>query len=435
MKECFISKIVINECRSIHKLEIPLSATKRQHLIITGKNGSGKTSLLKIIDEYLIRVKDGVLQTLQTHKDYLKGTPDFILSRQSSLAKLDRQCTQAKETNIKESLLEEIQSETKRLKKLQQALTQSAEYIDIFYKHIAIDFTNQEEIEDDDCRELIVAFFEAKRENTPNVPSAIQNIELDKTSSTKTTKIHKDFIAYMVKLRNQMLNEQYDGSTTEADKIKKWFDNFEQSLQRLFGRQDLKLTYYSKDLNFKIEYDDASFALNELSDGYSSLLAIITELILRMEAYGAQVYDMQGLVLIDEVETHLHVDLQKKVLPFLVDLFPNVQFIVTTHSPFVLSSLANAVIVDLEQRFVVSDLSIYSYDALIESYFDSDKYSQVVKDKLDVFETLARKQPLADKELEEFHELERYFSTLPSFLSNELAVKINEIKLSLLAKN
>lgn len=41
------------------------------------------------------------------------------------------------------------------------------------------------------------------------------------------------------------------------------------------------------------------------------------------------------LFLVDEIETHLHVDLQKKVLPFLISFFPKIQFIVTTHSPFV----------------------------------------------------------------------------------------------------
>ncbi|MEA2012738.1 MAG: AAA family ATPase, partial [Verrucomicrobiota bacterium] len=98
------------------------------------------------------------------------------------------------------------------------------------------------------------------------------------------------------------------------------------------------------------EYAGKSFGLNELSDGYSSLLAVLTELILRMEAHNASNYDMQGVVLIDEIETHLHVELQKKVLPFLVSFFPKIQFIVTTHSPFILSSLSNAVICDLEKK-------------------------------------------------------------------------------------
>ena len=93
----------------------------------------------------------------------------------------------------------------------------------------------------------------------------------------------------------------------------------------------------------------------------------MTELILRMEAHEVSVYDMQGLVLIDEIETHLHVDLQKKIFPFLTSFFPNIQFIVTTHSPFVLSSISNAVICDLENKMIMQDLTAYSYDALINN--------------------------------------------------------------------
>ncbi len=63
-------------------------------------------------------------------------------------------------------------------------------------------------------------------------------------------------------------------------------------------------------------------------------------------------------MLIDEVETHLHLELQRLVMPILTSLFPKIQFIVTTHSPFVLSSIGNAVAFDLEK-----------HEALIEGYF------------------------------------------------------------------
>ena len=49
MSNTFISKIHINEVRHIHNFEIPISETERKHLIITGKNGSGKTSMCEEI--------------------------------------------------------------------------------------------------------------------------------------------------------------------------------------------------------------------------------------------------------------------------------------------------------------------------------------------------------------------------------------------------
>jgi hypothetical protein len=115
-------------------------------------------------------------------------------------------------------------------------------------------------------------------------------------------------------------------------------------------------------------------------------------------------------------------------------IFPKIQFIVTTHSPFVLSSLSNAVICDLEKRFITTDLSAYSYDALIESYFDSDKYSKEVKEKIEIFEKLSDRNDLSMSEKDEYYKLKKYFDTIPTFMSDELAVKINEIKLKKMFK-
>ena len=66
-------------------------------------------------------------------------------------------------------------------------------------------------------------------------------------------------------------------------------------------------------------------------------------------------FDMEGVVLVDEIETHLHLELQKKILPILTTLFPNIQFIITTHAPFILSSLDNTVIYDLQSRTLVEN--------------------------------------------------------------------------------
>ena len=72
------------------------------------------------------------------------------------------------------------------------------------------------------------------------------------------------------------------------------------------------------------------------------------------------VYDKEGIVLIDEVETHLHLELQRQIMPLLTSVFPNIQFIVSTHSPFVLSSIKDAVAYDMERHEVIGDLTDYS---------------------------------------------------------------------------
>lgn len=91
-----------------------------------------------------------------------------------------------------------------------------------------------------------------------------------------------------------------------------------------------------------------------LSSGGLSIIAIFTELLRRGDSvFGMIPMDQfTGIVLIDEVDKHLHIQLQKEVLPLLFNLFPKIQFIVSSHSPFLNMGLAEQSI----ERTVIYDL-------------------------------------------------------------------------------
>lgn len=91
---------------------------------------------------------------------------------------------------------------------------------------------------------------------------------------------------------------------------------------------------------------------------------------------------LTGVALIDEIDAHLHLSLQRKILPFLTKSFPKVQFIITTHSPFVLTSVNDAVIYDISKREQVEDLSSYSYEAVVEGLFEISPISEVLIAKI-----------------------------------------------------
>lgn len=94
---------------------------------------------------------------------------------------------------------------------------------------------------------------------------------------------------------------------------------------------------------------DAELRLDQLSDGERNLVALAGDLARRMviaNPTSDAPRETEGVILIDEIEQHLHPGLQRKVIPALQRAFPNAQFIVTTHSPQVLSSVpASAVVV------------------------------------------------------------------------------------------
>ncbi|ONI87149.1 AAA family ATPase [Saccharothrix sp. ALI-22-I] len=86
------------------------------------------------------------------------------------------------------------------------------------------------------------------------------------------------------------------------------------------------------------------FPLREMSDGYRTVAALVVDLIKQIqESYGTlentptehgTALTAPGVVIIDEVDAHLHVSWQKRIGGWLKEHFPNIQFIVTTHSPY-----------------------------------------------------------------------------------------------------
>ncbi|MEV5708833.1 AAA family ATPase [Actinoallomurus sp. NPDC052274] len=97
-----------------------------------------------------------------------------------------------------------------------------------------------------------------------------------------------------------------------------------------------------------VSHQDAEFPLREMSDGYRAVTALVVDIVRQMNAaYRGVTLEYQsntptlpypGVVLIDEVDAHLHVSWQKAIGTWLKEHFPQIQFIVTTHSPYICQS-------------------------------------------------------------------------------------------------
>jgi len=407
--ETFITKIYVKESRGgVRDLEIPLSATERQHLIITGKNGSGKTSLLEEFNKYLSQIENGQIY----HFDKI---------RQQLLDDENKRKT------LSETDYDEIITYDKSIK-------QKKDYFAAF-GNTEINFSKSK-IQLADIYEkgdFLLVNFGTKRAGAPvNIPKGISNIDFKPKYGLKDN-ASAHFLQFIVNLKADRLFAQDENDQQTAEQIDEWFERFESQLRDIiFNEPSLKLVFDRKTYNFSIQIDGQKpFGFNALSDGYSAFINIIAELLMRMEAHNAKAYDMEGVVLIDEIETHLHVELQKRVLPFLVAFFPKIQFIVTTHSPFVIQSIENATICDLETKIIAKDLTAYSYDALVESFFMTDKYSETVKEKIAEYEKLLAKQEKTIEDREHIKSLQDYFASA-KFISKELRIKLNQIELQYL---
>jgi len=97
-------------------------------------------------------------------------------------------------------------------------------------------------------------------------------------------------------------------------------------------------------LRLAVTINGETLDLMQLSDGYKTLLGLVIDLSMRMGLANPHLKDplsAEAVVMIDEVDLHLHPSWQQRVLADLLRTFSNTQFILTTHSPFVVEALNN----------------------------------------------------------------------------------------------
>ncbi len=113
----------------------------------------------------------------------------------------------------------------------------------------------------------------------------------------------------------------------------------------------------------------------------------------------------------------------------LTCLFPNIQFIVSTHSPFVLNSLDNVVIYDLENHIIVENgLSDVPYDGIVKGYFQVDTLSDTLKNKFQQYKKLVQKPELTDDDFEKIAELEMFLDEIPDYLALDITTEYQQLK-------
>ncbi|MFC0950474.1 AAA family ATPase [Pasteurella multocida] len=101
-----------------------------------------------------------------------------------------------------------------------------------------------------------------------------------------------------------------------------------------------------------IHIEEQKRELSELSSGFSSILKILQSIIAGYSYFTneTQIANVKGVVLIDEIESHLHNKWQVNIIPLLKKLFPNTTFVITTHSSLVISQLSDGEAYRLERN-------------------------------------------------------------------------------------
>lgn len=407
MKEYFISEIDIEKLYHLSDIKIKLDSNKRQHLLLTGKNGSGKTSLLLEIEKFLRAINDEKLsQVFDQYPTWINEAKKKVLSASSDSEKY------AADKDLKQCL-----GFLKKYSDGVQINLNQYEGLEMMYHN----------------GKFITAYFPSERKAQFMRPNGVENITLENTYGIDES-AGDILLKYMVHLKTQQAYARNEGDQTTANQIQKWFDRFDSALQILLDEESIHIEYDYKKYDFKIRQNGREpFSFNELSDGYSSVIYIVSDLILRMDKNWLledkiSEYDYQGIVLIDELETHLHIELQKKIFPFLTKFFPKIQFIVTTHSPYILNSISNAKAYDLERQVELDNLSGFSSDDLAEGYSEADAYSDELKNSLNRYEELCLRNDLTEDERAERAEIRIKFKNISTELSGVAKERFEDIE-------
>lgn len=404
MDATFMTALNIVNVRHLKNIAIPLSTTERRPIILTGKNGSGKTSVLEALENFLEFVVSSNFYTKDKCERYIRELRQKTLSAGSTEEnKLNAQQNQ--------SLLKTWEKSYNHW--VNGAVAEFTSYADMRAKYQQGSF--------------ILAYYGDKRKISVQVSKNIEKVDLKDVYSIKD-KPSQLLVKYLVNLKTTAAFAKSNGNMQRAKEIDEWFDRFEGIMRDLYEDDTLKLEFNIETFEFSIlQKGREPFDFNTMSMGYAAVFDIIGDLIMRMES--RKNYDIEGLVLIDEIETHLHVELQKKIMPVLMKLFPNIQFVLTTHSPFILNSTPNSVVYDLETHTLVQDgLTNLPYDGIVEGYFKVDSLSQDLRKKFSEYKSIVGKSDLSDADYARASELEMYLDDVPDYLALDFAAEYERLK-------
>lgn len=361
----YLKKIEIENIGPIDtKLEINLpffkdgneKQTLPKPLIIVGKNGSGKSILLSYIIDNLLNFKRQCYEKLEIDKIqlYKFRSRTYINSNHNF-----GWCSSCY-THIDDELFSTEVLSNLSIEDFKQACDYSSiplfdlnneEFTD---NGLFLNFNNNPKKIKEAIDNSVILYFPANRFENPawfNDNSIVQPI---------------------LQTKNKLINESNRRIIIDCnlEKIEAWILDtiFDWTLYRHLDHGNINLIYNNLNniIRLILNLPESRFAVNpykiqnnrleigkdtpngykklipsirHLSTGENILLILFTSILMDSELNSStysSFQDIEGIVIIDEIDLHLHPDLQGNILPKLIKLFPKIQFIITTHSPLFL---------------------------------------------------------------------------------------------------
>ncbi|WP_301195558.1 AAA family ATPase [Helicobacter rodentium] len=340
----YLKHIGIKNIGPIDKLLIEMPFDKNGNpkpIIFVGKNGTGKTILLAQIVDALYEIGGALFRNIRKHNNdmsyslyKINGNINLKIGKDKGFSVLRFESFAKKVIEYYDkvgnvtssdfkSIIKNFQLKPQQIKdttnirenkELQQEWKQYAHFYLPAYRYEEPFWKNLQGFE---------------REITPEGFSSSQEYQKE-LIITSSEKANEDY------LTNLWIDYLINSNTRHYDKPK--IDNVRNIAQKVKQNNEAHPTFVSnrnaidKTTRLRIALDKNNTALNHLNQ-LSLGESVLFNMFVNVMRHTDMADEPKGIVIIDEIDTHLHANLQNKVLPQLIKMFPKIQFIITTHSP------------------------------------------------------------------------------------------------------
>lgn len=389
-----LNSLKLTNFRGIPDLELEFSD---QVNVLLGANGAGKTAILECAAIMLSRLIGRIRST--------RGTGRFFTDYDVSNGKNEAQ----NEVDVAfEGAVYKWSVTKTRTGKRRQTITGLAGLKDL------VDLVHSR-LEEDDSASLPVAVYYPVNRAVLDIPLRIRNRHpFDQLAAydQALSGDRRDFRTFFEWFRDredleneQRLEDQSSLFSLGNHLLRDWQLTAVRLAIEKFLPGFTNLRVKRNPLRMEVLKSRESLIVNQLSDGEKCALAMVGDLARRMAiANPAEKEPLQGngIVLIDEVDLHLHPSWQRRVVTALQDTFPNCQFIVSTHSPQVVSHVKQdrVWLLKRDRSTVIANRPIESYGqttgSILEDIMEVPDRPQEIKDQLSSLSWAIQQNKLAD---------------------------------------
>ena len=374
VREMYLKQIYIENSGPLRQFGLNLDFTTDglpKPLILVGPNGSGKTNLLSLITDALFEAAAAHYQNALPHKGVGRAWFRMVGGRTTTVG-----------ASGGFSLLRFEHNYSNLIYKEKAGLVYPREIADRLPNELAGEATwpptgsyKQFQIEDDVSRKIfeenVLAYFPSSRSEIPfwlnkeSIPEADFSIypalqqQLRKPIYVERSLDHlKQWIISVIMdsrthfIENPTMPNQFHiiGDASKTLQSASLLSACNEILQKILGEKNAYFAWLGRKSPEKLAVVRGNKLLVPNIDALSSGQAILLGLFGTLLRYGDQsnvssnlvLSDISGICIVDEIDSHIHIDLQHNVIPQLVQLFPRIQFIISSHSPLFILGMKNA---------------------------------------------------------------------------------------------